>query len=120
MHASGVLNVSRSIDFEPCIQTEFSPKNCLKKVRDCFSRGEPAIVSLHSINFHSTLRDFRSATLRALDEFLWEIEKKYPDLQYAHDGDLYSAVTEGEYEWSGGKVKVAVQAGEFGRARGQS
>ena len=72
------------------------------------------IVSVHSINFHSTVRDFRSATITGLDEFLSALEKKYPELLYVHDADLYRIVTEGTFESHAATVKVNVDRCEWG------
>ena len=44
-------------------------ENMFKLAERCFESGIPAIVSVHSINFHSSLEDFRGPTLRVLDEF---------------------------------------------------
>ena len=62
-----------------------------------FSRGLPVIISTHAINFHSTLKDFRTSTLAALDLLLTALESKYPELLYVHDQDLYGIVTEGAF-----------------------
>ena len=91
------LRLSRAIDFEPAYG-ELDLAKCLKQAEQCFSRGVPAIVSIHSINFHSSLKNFRGATLRMLDEFLSALESRHPDLLYAHDQDLYHLVTRGTFE----------------------
>ncbi len=70
--------------------------------------GIPAIVSVHSINFHSTVKDFRSRTLAALDEFLTALESKHADLLYLHDEDLRELVNQGSYETAEGSAKVKV------------
>src|SRR5580658_9829256 len=82
-----VLHLYRTIDFEPSAAQEFSVADCLRTAEGSFARGVPAIISVHSINFHSTLKDFRSRTLHLLDEFLTALESKYPDLLYVRDED---------------------------------
>jgi hypothetical protein len=93
-----ILQLSRNVEFEPAIDTSFSVELCLQKAERAFASGLPAIVSVHSINFHSTVRDFRTPTLRALDEFLAAIEAKHADLLYLHDDGLYELVSKGVEE----------------------
>ena len=104
----GLLNLYRTVDFEPA-QRAVSVKECVQRAERCFERGMPAVVSIHSINFHSTLKDFRGPTLRALDQFLSALETKYPDLLYVNDGDLYEIVNSGRFNGSQASVSVRVQ-----------
>jgi hypothetical protein len=69
------------------------------------------VVSIHSINFQSTLRDFRTGTLALLDKFLEIIEQRWPNVLYAHDADLFRIATEGCYMANGLTVNVASTAG---------
>jgi hypothetical protein len=110
-----LLHLHRTIDIEPW-QRELPVEKYMQLADDCFARGVPAIVSVHAINFHSTLKDFRGPTLRTLDEFLSALEAKYPDLLYVHDGDVYDMVTRGKFENSHGQVSVTVQQ-SGGKAR---
>jgi len=111
---SGILSLSRTVDFEPAVApAAFSLKKCVDLAETCLTRGVPAVVSIHSINFHSTLRDFGSATLRYLDEFLTALENRHPDLLYLHDSDLWSLVQTGKYESRQGTVTVNVKQRGF-------
>ncbi|MEY2413868.1 MAG: hypothetical protein QOD84_2474 [Acidobacteriaceae bacterium] len=103
-----MLNVYKTIDFEPC-QRDLPLEKYMQLAEGCFARGLPAVVSVHSINFHSSLRDFRGPTLGALDQLLTALEKKYPQLLYVHDGDLHRIVTQGKFEGKQGKVAVTVR-----------
>ena len=103
----GMLHTFRTIEAEP------ATSNCdladlASDVEECFTNGLPAIVSIHSINFHSSLRDFRTPTLAMLDEFLKATEKKWPNLLYVHDADLFHIATEGFYLVHGKKIEVGV------------
>ena len=71
---------------------KFSVENRLRQAAKCFARGLPAVVSVHSINLHSSVKDFRTGTLKYLDEFLTALELKYSDLLYLRDEDLYEQV----------------------------
>jgi hypothetical protein len=104
----GVLHLYRTIDFEPS-QSELDPEKYLQIAGNCFSKGLPVVVSTHSVNFHSTVKDFRTPTLAVLDALLTALEAKYPELLYVHNEDLYNIVTQGAL--ARGKVKVAVTAG---------
>jgi hypothetical protein len=103
-----VLQLFRTIEFEPAVQENFSLEACLCAAESCFSEGIPAIVSLHSINFHSSVRDFRTQTLQLLDTFLGALEAKYSDLVYVHDAELYELVQNGSFRTGSGTVQVEV------------
>jgi hypothetical protein len=108
----GLLHLYRSIDFEPC-NRDLEVEKYLEVADTCFSRGLPVIISVHSINFHSTLKDFRSGTLAGLNGLLSALEKKYPELLYINDADLYQIVTEGAFQASTAKTKITVKIGEW-------
>ena len=81
----------------------------------CFERGIPAIVSVHSINFHSSLRDFRGPALQALDEFLSALEAKHPNLLYVHDMNLYELVTRENSKVRGARFRLTSRIAMAGR-----
>jgi hypothetical protein len=112
-----MLQVFRTVEFEPATDEGSSLEIWMEQAEACFERGVPAIVSVHSINFHSTVRDFRSPTLRLLDEFLTALESKYRDLLYLHDEDLYQIVTRGCYQTADSSVPVGVRQKKFIRSR---
>ena len=109
MDRHGVLQVTRTIDFEPAVNPSFSVQKSLLTADECFARGIPLIISVHAINFHSSVKDFRSATLLLLDRFLLCLEQKYPNLLYLHDSDLWNLVNTGKYEHAHGSVSVRVK-----------
>ncbi len=85
------------------------------QAEECFAGGLPAIISIHSINFHSTIQDFRTPTLKLLDEFLSALEEKWPALLYVHDADLFSIATAGAYAGENGRVRVGVTSAGVNR-----
>jgi hypothetical protein len=91
----GMLQIFRSIDFEPGLG-HLELESHLQIADASFARGIPFIISIHSINFHSSLKDFRTPTLAALDDFLTSLESRYPELLYITDAELYSVATAGE------------------------
>ena len=103
----GMLNLHRTIDIEP-FERGLPLEKYMQLADRCFERGIPAVVSVHSINFHSSLKDFRGPALRVLDEFLSALEAKHPNLLYAHDMDLYQLVTRGKFKGPRGAVSVEV------------
>ena len=105
---ANILHLYRTLDFEPSAGQNFSLEGCVRMAEDSFARGIPAIISVHSINFHSTLKDFRSGTLTQLDRFLTVLESKYPDLLYVRDQDLYDLVDKGEFQSMQSRVRVPV------------
>ena len=114
-----ILHVSRTVEFEPAVDAAFSLDRCLAQVELCFNRGIPAIVSVHSINFHSSVRNFCTGTLEALDEFLGRLEAKHSDLLYLCDEDLYDLVQRGTYRAPDREVIVTVTRKKVSRARPQ-
>jgi len=110
---NGILHLYRSMDFEPALVLDFSVDTCVRVAEDCFARGLPAIVSVHSINFHSAIKDFRSRTLELLDQFLSALEAKHPDLLYVRDEELYDLVNTGAVQSADSAVRVPVTKQKF-------
>lgn len=107
MDPFGLLHVYRNVDLEPS-QHDSEIEKYVELAGMCFARGLPLIISIHSINFHSTLKDFRSPSLAVLDQLLTALETKYTDLLYASDEDLYRMVTKGQLADGSEKVKVSI------------
>jgi hypothetical protein len=101
----GMLHTFRTIEMEPAI-TNCDLSAVLKQVAKCFESGIPAVVSVHSINFHSTLRDFRTLTIALLGEFLSKVKKNWPDVHYVNDADLFRIAIDGFYFTQGKKIVV--------------
>ena len=109
MDENEMLQVCRNLDFEPATSgSGFSVEECLRTADVTLQRGVPLIVSLHSINFHSTIQDFCGPTLGVLDQFLTALELRYPKLLYVHDSDLRNCVNEGLLQGPQGAIKVTV------------
>jgi len=89
MDASGLLHLYRVLEIEP-IRKDVEVEKYLRLADACFAQGIPLVLSVHSINFHSTLKDFRSATLAALDALLTALEAKFQNLLYVNNDDLYA------------------------------
>lgn len=113
---NGVLHTYRNIEFEPAIDPDLSAENCVAQASACFERGLPAIVSMHSINLHSSLKDFRTRTLELLEEFLAGLRAKHPNLLYLDDENVYQLVQQGAYETAHGKMRVNVSTSKFRRS----
>jgi hypothetical protein len=107
---TGMLSTFRTVEMEPALEPCDVDK-LVTRVAECFAVGLPVVISIHSINFHSTIRDFRTPTLRLLDEFLIALERKWPALLYVNDADLFSIANEGSYDGENGRVKVGVTVG---------
>lgn len=99
------LHLFRNLDFEPS-QHELDIDKYLEVAAACFAQGLPLIISTHSINFHSTLKDFRTSTIATLDRLLSALESRYPELLYVKDDDLHRLVTEGAIEEVSVKIQV--------------
>jgi hypothetical protein len=113
----GLLQLYRTVEFEPAVSPDFSLDVCLRSAEACFERRIPAIVSVHSINFHSSVKDFRCRTLQLLDQFLAALELAHPDVLYLHGGEIYEVVNKGLRETAQGTVSVNVTRKSFTRSR---
>ncbi len=108
-----VLHLSRNVEFEPAVDVNFSLEASLDTAVNCIERGLPVVVSVHSINFHSTIKDFRTQTLKALDEFLSALKRKYANLLYVSDAELWQIVRQGSYYTAQENVRVNVLKRRF-------
>jgi len=109
----GVLHLHRTLDFEPALDEKLLIGTCLDAIARNFQQGLPAIVSVHAINFHSTVKDFRTKTLVLLDELLSAVEAKFPNLLYLHDSDLYDLTQSGSYSQDSKAIVVGVTRRAF-------
>ena len=82
------------------------------------SRGVPVIVSVHSINFHSTIRDFRTPALELLDGFLGALLRAHPNLLFVNDGDFMEDCDAGHFWAQTEKIKVGSRFCGHGNAEG--
>ncbi len=103
-----ILNLHRTIDIEPAMR-DLPIEKYVQLAEGCFARGVPAIISVHAINFHSTLKNFRTPTLQTLDLFLSALQAKHPNLLYVHDADLYDIVMRGKLRNSYGQIPITVK-----------
>ena len=102
-----ILSLSRTIDIEPATR-ELAIEKYMQLAEHSFRRRVPLVISVHSINFHSTLKDFRTQTLHVLNEFLSALERKYPNLLYVHDEDVFNIVTRGTFVPGDSRVALNV------------
>ena len=114
----GILHIYRSIDFEPS-QRDVEIDKYLEIAKLCFSKGFPFVISAHSINFHSTLKDFRSPTIAALDELLTALERNFPELLYVNDEEVHEIVTTGSLRKRAGRPPVTAKPLALKRSTGQ-
>lgn len=113
----GILQLYRTVEFEPALNPAFALDACLCDAEACFARGIPAIVSAHSINFHSSVQEFRGPTLRLLDEFLTALQSAHPDLLYLQGEELYQLVRNGSVDSAQEAVSVQVTKKSFRKSR---
>lgn len=109
----GMLHLYRTLDFEPALDENISMETCVDTIGRNFQQGLPSIVSVHSINFHSTVKDFRTKTLALLDDLLSAVEAKFPNLLYLHDSDLYDLTQSGSYSLDSKTIAVGVTRRAF-------
>lgn len=107
----GLLYLHRNVELEPAISPELSNvKGAVDKAVQCVQAGLPVIVSTHSVNYHSSLKNFRDLTLKKLDEFLTLLEQTLDGLLYVHDRDLLDIVKTGVFKANGKEIKVQTES----------
>jgi len=111
----GILNLYRNVEFEPATDPRFSVETCVHSAQACFERSIPAIVSMHSINFHSSVSGFRERTLGLLDDFLSALESRHPDLLYLCDNELLQLIEKGSCHTPHGNMEINVTRKKFTR-----
>jgi hypothetical protein len=116
MDRNGLLHLYRTVEFEPATDPEFSIEKCILQAEACLASGLPAVVSIHSINFHSSVGGFRDRTIKALNQFLSALEAGHPDLLYLHDEDLHQVVEKGFYRTAQGTTRMNVTRKKFTRS----
>jgi len=104
----GLLHTYRSLDFEPALDPDLRWEDCFQRAESWILRGLPLIITVHSINFHSTLAPFRQKTLPLLEALLTALKKRFPDLLYVNDGQLLEIVETGRYQSASGTIAVTV------------
>jgi hypothetical protein len=114
-----ILQLSRTVEFEPGTDQNFSLASCLERAERCFAHGIPAVVSIHSINFHSSVRDFRRPTLKLLNDFLAALESKYPRLLYLHSQELSEIVQTGSRKAEQGTTRIGVTKKKFRKGQAE-
>ena len=85
---SGLWMLYRTVELEPANHPDWSDARIERQAERAVAYGAPIIVSMHSVNFHSTLQNYRDEALLRLDRFLGFLERRFPNLRYAHDEDL--------------------------------
>jgi len=79
-------------------------ETCLEEVAMAFAFNKPAIVSIHRFNLMGGLDSAnRERGLTALDRFLSEITKRYPDIQFKTTPELHLLLKENKSENSHSK-----------------
>ena len=104
----GLLHTYRSLDFEPVLNSEMRWEDYVRDAATWLARGVPLIISVHSINFHSSLAPYRHKTLPMLRDFLGALNKSYPELVYVNTRQLLEIVETGSYESGSRRVAVTV------------
>ena len=103
----GMLHTFRTIEMEPAT-ARVDLEKLVGEAEECFSQGLPAVVSIHSINFHSSIRNFRGPTLALLGEFLTAVEKRWPKLLFVNDAELFQIASEGSFAAQGKRIEAGV------------
>lgn len=75
-----MIYLIRNVNFEPIRNN--ACQDAFTEIEFLFNAQQPAILETHSINFFSSIKNFRKKSLERLDQLLYLIEEKYPDVVY--------------------------------------
>ena len=91
--STGIMYMTRNVFFEPC-STEYSAtkdwvNSCLKEIEIAFKWHKPATISSHRVNYIGWLNESnRSNGLKKLDMLLYEITKRWPNVEFMTSSEL--------------------------------
>ena len=112
MNDLGMVYLIRNYDFEPWL----FPQNLdvyLDEIDVYVQRGEPVVISSHSVNYISSIKDFRSVSLPILDDLLSALVSKYNHLYFLNSAQLGQAISEGFFITSDGQTVELKQRKSF-------
>ncbi|RJO60138.1 hypothetical protein C4544_06140 [candidate division WS5 bacterium] len=76
----GMIYLIRNVSFEA--RREDACEDAFTEVDFLFRTQQPVILETHSINYLTSIKNFREESLKKLDQLLYLIEKKYPEIVY--------------------------------------
>lgn len=76
----GMTYLIRNVNFEPIRNN--ACEDAFTEIDFLFNVQQPAILETHCINYFSSIKNFRDKSLERLDQLLYLIEEKYPDVVY--------------------------------------
>jgi hypothetical protein len=99
--SGGLLEIPRNVFFEPALSdsADRAVGDALRQAELAVSAGKIIVVCSHSINFMEQHLGRRRQSLEALKTLLNEFVRRWPDLRFAHDGDVHLAWGTGDRGW---------------------
>lgn len=76
----GMIYLIRNVNFEPIRNN--ACQDAFIEIDFLFKAQQPAIIETHCINYLSSIKNFRDKSLERLDQLLYLIEEKYPEVIY--------------------------------------
>jgi hypothetical protein len=85
----------RNCLFEPSLNKNLNwVEKAIESIEIAFKWNKPAIIGMHRINFVGGLsEDNRENTLKQLDELIYQVLKKWPDIQFLNSAELLERYT---------------------------
>ena len=88
---SGLTSIVRNVMFEPVEQGSdpAAVDKALAQIESAFFWRKPAVISSHRVNYMGRLRpENRDKNLKLLDDLLYKIVKKYPEVRFMSSDEL--------------------------------
>lgn len=91
---SGLVYLTRNCFFEPSRYGEAAIESCLQEIDIAFRWQKPAVISTHRVNYIGALNETnRKAGLKALNQLLAQIIKRYPQVAFVSSSQLGAIIT---------------------------
>ncbi len=89
------VDLCRNAMFEPSENPRKDwVESCMKDIDTAFRWHHPAIICSHRVNYVGTINlDNRDRNLKVLDAILWQIQKKWPDVEFMSSDQLGDLIT---------------------------
>jgi hypothetical protein len=97
-HYKGIWFTPRNVHFEPLLNKD-AMESALTEADRAVKQGNPIIISSHSINYITRHLSRAAEGRDALSSFLRELSRRYPDLRFANEVELFESWCRRDIGW---------------------
>lgn len=92
MNEQGMVYLTRNVIYELIYDESESKEIAMRQIAAAFHENKPAIISIHRANFSNRIGSNRDIRLNAIVNFLSDIQKKWPDVEFMSSYELCELV----------------------------